>query len=164
MLIGHYTKNISEHSFLCYWLAQHILSVLIYWHLRSVFMVNVQSVGLTLRPNRTNWFVFFFSRHLLLVKKNEDKLLLSVFVLCIWNTYVILSLSAGSDCDCSLLYASVGRIGSSSHPSPAAGEHWAGEPAEKTGEFFQHFCRGVQPEPAASSPRSDGSWVPPSIL
>lgn len=126
-------------------------------------MVNVQSVGPTLTPNRTNWFICF-SRQLLLVTKMRTSCLYQFLYCAIWNTYVIVSLSAGSDCDNSLLYASLGRIGSSSHPSPAAGEHWAGEPAEKTGEFFQHFRRGVQPKPAASSPRSDGSRVPPSIL
>lgn len=43
-------------------------------------MVNVQSVGLMLRPNRTNWFVFFLPSPAA-CHKNEDKLLLSVFVL-----------------------------------------------------------------------------------
>lgn len=116
-------------------------------------------MGPTLRPNGTNWFICF-SRQLLLVTKMRTSCLYQFLYCAIWNT----CLSAGSGCDNSLLYASLGRIGSSSHPSPAAGEHWAGEPAEKTGEFFQHFCRGVQPEPAASSPWSDGSRVPPSIL
>lgn len=40
-------------------------------------MVNVQSVGLTLRPNRTNWLVFFFPSPAA-CHKNADSLLLSV--------------------------------------------------------------------------------------
>lgn len=59
---------------------------------------------------------------------------------------------------------SAGRIGSSGHPPPAAGKHRVGEPAEKTGEFLQHFCWRVQPQPTAGSPRTHGCRVPPFVL
>lgn len=114
---------------------------------------------LTRKPNRTNKFFFFLSAcH----KKMwwSGRLLCHVSLpVCMWLQTWVCSQSVTRH-----VRASLGRIGSSGHPPPAAGKHRAGEPAEKTGEFLQHFCRGVQPQPAVGSPRTHGCRVPPFVL
>lgn len=117
----------------------------------------------TRKPNKTNKFFFFPSaRH----KKCDGltgTVIISSCVVCL-PIYVWLQTWVLVQSVICHLRASLGRIGSSSRPPPAAGKHWAGEPAEKTGEFVQHFCRRVQPQPTVGSPRTHGRRVPPFVL
>lgn len=62
------------------------------------------------------------------------------------------------------VWLSPGGVGGRSASPASSGEQRAGESAEAAGELFQHICRGVEPKPAAGSPRPHGGGVSPSLL